>query len=404
MTLSSGIEDRMRPTSLLTPPKPCWGGVAPRPDADVASAVEDLLASWLYARLSDAGSLDRVFCDEVARPVAEFVLRGGKRLRASFAWWGWRAAGGDAEGDDAHAVLQVAAALELLQALALIHDDLMDGSELRRGTPAVHVDYARRHRAEGMRGSADRFGVGGAVLAGDLALVWAEDLLTEARLGQAAYQRVRPPWRAMRTELVAGQYLDLRTQATADLSPDRALHVASLKTAAYTVQHPLAIGAALADAGPDTLCHLRAAGHCAGVAFQLHDDLDGVFGEPADTGKPSGEDVREGKATYLAAVALQLAERRGDSSASRVMRRTFGDPHLSREALREYRRAVVDVGARDAVTAHIETLVTRSVTELSRARLDAHAEHRIADLIRTATGVVRGAANTGPAAGGRARR
>lgn len=377
----------MRPASLLTPQESLCGSKSPHPDVDSAGAVDALLTSWLYGRLAEAESLDRVFCEEVARPAADFVLRGGKRLRASFAWWGWRATGGPAEGPSAGSALHVAASLELLQALALIHDDVMDRSDLRRGAAAVHVDFADRHRAEGMRGSADHFGVAGAILAGDLALVWAEDLLAEARLDPAARERVQPLWRAMRSEMVAGQYLDLRTQACAELLPERALRVAALKTAAYTVQRPLGIGAALAGATEDAQGHLESAARSAGIAFQLRDDLAGVFGDPAKTGKPSGEDVREGKTTYLAAIARQLAERTEDHPALHVLKHALGDPQLTPDGLEEYRQAVIRVGARDAVIEYIETLVMHSMIDLSRARLDPHAEQQLADLFRAATRV-----------------
>jgi geranylgeranyl diphosphate synthase, type I len=377
----------MGSASLLTPQESCRGAGLPNPDADSARAVEGLLTAWLYGRVAEAESLDRVFCEEVARPVADFVLRGGKRLRASFAWWGWRAAGGAGVGPSAHTALHVAASLELLQALALIHDDVMDRSDLRRGAAAVHVEFADRHRAEGMRGCADHFGVAGAVLAGDLALVWAEDLLAEARLDQASRERVRPLWRAMRTEMVAGQYLDLRAQATAELFPDHALRVAALKTAAYTVQRPLGIGAALAGATEETRRHLEAAACSAGIAFQLRDDLAGVFGDPAETGKPAGDDVREGKTTYLAAIAWQLAERTEDHQALHVLRNALGDPQLTPDGLADYRQAVIRLGARDAVSERIETLVMHSMIDLSRARLAPDAEHRLADLFRAATRV-----------------
>ncbi|MDT0378339.1 polyprenyl synthetase family protein [Streptomyces sp. DSM 42041] len=353
--------------------------------------MEALLASWLEDRVVEAASLDEVFCDEVARPVADFVLRGGKRLRASFLWWGWRAAGGPGREPEARGALKAAASLELLQALALIHDDVMDRSETRRGRPALHVDFAARHRGAGMNGSPEVFGTSGAVLAGDLALMWAEDLFAEATRERAAPRGEDVGWRAMRAEMVAGQYLDLRTQAVGAFSPESALRVAALKTAAYTVRRPLGMGAALAGASTHTRRCLEAAGHSAGLAFQLRDDLDGVFGDPAATGKPAGEDVREGKATHLAALAWQRAEAREDHQALEVMRRVFADSHLGAEALQEYRHALVRVGARDAVTERIEALVKHATTELAGARLDSDAAQRLVDLVHAATRVVPGA-------------
>ncbi|EST24944.1 hypothetical protein N566_24755 [Streptomycetaceae bacterium MP113-05] len=374
----------MRPTSLLAPPESGCGVPAAQADTDTARAVEALLASWLGQRLAEAGTLDRLFCDEVARPVAEFVLRGGKRLRARFAWWGWRAAGGPAEGDEAETALKVAASLELLQALALIHDDVMDRSELRRGEAAVHVGFAARHRGAGLTGSAEDFGLGGALLAGDLALVWAEEMFAEAHHPEATAANVRSLWRAMRTEMVAGQYLDLRTQAAAEPSPERALRVAALKSAAYTVERPLGIGAALGSAPAALLRRLEAAARTAGLAFQLRDDLDGVFGDPADTGKPSGEDVREGKHTYLATLALQRARQSGDEEARDTMCRALGDPCLTPAGLDDFRAAVARVGARAAVEERIGTLVRQSMADLSRAHAPEPAAQRLAELVHAA--------------------
>src|SRR5690606_13280545 len=144
-------------------------------------------------------------------------------------------------------------ALELLQACALMHDDVMDGSPLRRGAPAVHVDLARMHRAARMAGAPESFGAAAAVLAGDLALAWADDLLTETALQSPYGTRLHGEWRAMRGEMVAGQYRDLHAQATGEGGVDEAVSIATLKSALYSVERPLALGAALTAAEPQTL-------------------------------------------------------------------------------------------------------------------------------------------------------
>ncbi|MBQ0889793.1 polyprenyl synthetase family protein, partial [Streptomyces sp. RM72] len=237
---------------------------------DAANGVGTVLARVLDERLRHSRAVDPVFARELAGRLATLVERGGKRLRTAFAHCGWRAAGGSG---DAAAVLRTGAALELLQACALVHDDVMDGSVRRRGAPALHVELARSHWAAARHGSAEDFGTSAAVLAGDLALAWADDLLTETALGTPHGRRLHEEWRAMRTEMVAGQYRDLHAQAARSSDVDEALSIATLKSALYTVARPLALGASLAGADEHLLDALRTAGRCAGLAFQLRDDL-----------------------------------------------------------------------------------------------------------------------------------
>ncbi|NEE16970.1 polyprenyl synthetase family protein, partial [Streptomyces sp. SID7499] len=226
-------------------PRPTVAGPAETNHAPLTApgatrAMEAVLERVIQARLRQARDTDAVFALDMADRLAAYVRRGGKRLRTAFVWCGWRAAGGSG---DASAVLRTGAALELLQACALIHDDVMDGSPLRRGAPAMHVDFARGHRAGRTGGSAESFGTSAAVLAGDLALAWADDLLTETALASPHGPRLFEEWRAMRTEMVAGQYRDLRAQASGSSAADEALTIAVLKSARYTVARPLALGA-----------------------------------------------------------------------------------------------------------------------------------------------------------------
>src|SRR3569833_347010 len=171
-----------------------------------------------------------------------FVLTGGNRLRPTFAWWGWRGAGGDPAGPDAEGVLQAVSSLELIQACALLRDDLIDSSDSRRGFPPVHIAGAKLHADQGWLGSPAPFGLATAVLVGALALAWADDMFAAAPLPAATLAAARPAWRAMRTEVLAGQYLDVRTQATGGASVEAALKIGRLKTAAYTVLWLLFLG------------------------------------------------------------------------------------------------------------------------------------------------------------------
>ncbi|MEU9850844.1 polyprenyl synthetase family protein [Streptomyces sp. NPDC047985] len=343
------------------------------------SAVEAVLAQVLDARLREAHRTDAVFAAGVAEPVAAFVRRGGKRLRGAFAWCGWRAAGGSGDATD---VLRTGAALELLQACALVHDDVMDGSALRRGAPALHMDFARRHRAGRMHGSAESFGVSGAVLAGDVALAWADDLFTETALRTPHGSRLTSEWRTMRTEMVAGQYLDLHAQASGSSGVEEALTVAILKSAMYTVARPMALGACLAGAGEGVLSALCAAGRCVGLAFQLRDDLLGAFGDPVLTGKPADEDLRSRKLTYLLAVSHRLAGAAGDRDAAAVLApRTLA--RTGRDVAR-MRAALARTGGRAHVEAKIAELVATGVRQVDAAGADPAVRREFAALVEWA--------------------
>ncbi|HCA88694.1 MAG TPA: geranylgeranyl pyrophosphate synthase [Streptomyces sp.] len=355
------------------------------PDSDTALAVESVLAHYLDRRCREAALASDRFAADVAAVVTDLVFRGGKRIRPAFLWWGWRAGGGPATGERAEAALRAAGALELLQACAIVHDDLMDASPLRRGAASAHVAFAQRHREEKMRGEAQAFGASAAILAGDLALVWADDLWEAADFGARVRHRVREPWRSMRTEMVAGQYLDLYGQGTGADSPEAALHVAYLKSGLYTVERPLHLGAVLAGADPDTIGRLRQVGRQTGLAFQLRDDLLGIFGSPAGTGKPAGEDVREGKCTYLMAVALQRARAEGRTSSERRLRASLGNAALTADDLEDVRVLLTDLGAHAAVQQRIERLVGSALHTLHHERFAGPAAERLAALIRTST-------------------
>jgi geranylgeranyl diphosphate synthase type I len=350
-----------------------------RSDEGLLDAVQSELTAFLDERTVDATAIDPVF-GEAARSLARFVLDGGKRVRPTFAWWGWRGAGRDPDDPAAPAVVRAISALELLQACALIHDDLMDASATRRGKPTVHVEFARRHADAGWRGMPTRFGAAAAILLGDLALAWADDLLRSAGLPVDALTRSSRPWQAMRTEVLGGQFLDVLFQATGDPSSRAALQIDRFKTAAYTVERPLHLGAAIAGAGPDLVGAYRRFGADIGVAFQLRDDLLGVFGDPVVTGKPAGDDLREGKRTLLLAIAEQRAEERGRAAARDVIEAAVGDPELDTEGVERVRALLVELGAVDAVEERIEQLTVSALDALAAAPVAEPAASRLADL------------------------
>ncbi|ASU79546.1 geranylgeranyl pyrophosphate synthase [Actinopolyspora erythraea] len=353
-------------------------------DHDVAEHVSRTLADYLRIRVQECAELDPAI-SEAAEAVSEFVLRGGKRLRPTFAWWGWRAAGRGDRGEEVASMLRAASALELIQTCALIHDDLIDGSDTRRGSPTVHVRFAGTHRDNGYSGDPERFGLAAAVLLGDLALSWADDMLHSAGLAQRALARGLEAWQAMRTEVLAGQYLDMLGQARADESPETALRIDELKSASYTVERPLQFGAQVGGAEADTVSTLRRFGADIGVAFQLRDDLLGVFGDPEITGKPAGDDLREGKRTVLVAEGMLRAGRQHDEAASRLLNSALGDPELTRSRVELVQEALTRLGAVDAVERRIDDLTESAMSALHGGELAEPAATRLEELAITVT-------------------
>ncbi|MGW6443185.1 polyprenyl synthetase family protein [Lentzea sp. NPDC055074] len=348
--------------------------------ADVRSSHADDFRASLDEALHDFLRARQDLAPELAPTLRSMVLAGGKRIRPAFAWWGWRATGGSAGSG---AVVRALVALELLQCCALVHDDVMDRSATRRGKPSVHESFAARHRRERWAASARQYGDSAAILVGDLALAWADDALMTAGLSADALMRAWQPWQAMRTEMILGQHLDLLAVARRDESLEHAVRVAALKTAAYTVERPLHLGAALAGADEETVGCLRAYGYDIGVAFQLRDDLMGVFGDATVTGKPVGEDLREGKRTPLMAIALSLAQ--DNPTAQRLLRHCLEGGAVSDRCVDDVRALLLELGAVSAVEEHIEALASSGLAALGRAVIDEEARRELVRLAGRAT-------------------
>ncbi len=327
---------------------------------------------------------------EVGPDVADLVtpvrllLQGGKRLRAGFAYWGWRAAG--QEDDDG--AIALATSMELFQAAALIHDDVMDDSETRRGRPAMHRALADSHTERGWHGDPERFGAAGAILAGNLCLGWCEDLFSDSGLPPEALTAARPVFERMRGQLMAGQYLDIVTSVRPwrrledDERTARAFHVIRYKSAKYSIEHPLLIGATAGGAGGADLEALSSYGVALGEAFQLRDDVLGVFGDPEVTGKPAGDDLREGKRTVLVARALAGAT----TAQADQLEERLGAPDLAEDEVLDLRRLLVDTGALEQVEADIATGAETARRALAEATgIAAEARETLAELIDVTT-------------------
>src|SRR6516165_2549044 len=302
----------------------------------------------------------------------EDLLAAGKRLRPAFCYWGWRGAG----GPDGPQILAAAAAL------ALVHDDVMDGSDTRRGRPSLHRLFAARHAGQRWRGSPESFGQGAAILMGDLLLSWTDEMYHASGLPPDALRRGRAVLDLMRTEVIAGQYLDLLGQAAGNETMESALRVVEYKSAKYTIERPLHLGAALAGftSGPVPAA-FSAYGLPLGVAFQLRDDILGVFGDPAQTGKPASDDVREGKRTVL----LAIARARAGAAQARVIDERLGDPRLDEAGAAEVQAVITGTGALAACETMIGEHVARALAALGQAPITEEAKTALAELAVAAT-------------------
>ncbi len=330
--------------------------VEPRSLRIIASRVDDRLTDLLAEERRRWSVVD----PDLASPVdtlSAMVLGGGKRLRPAFCHWGFVAAGGDP--DDPRTV-DAGAAFELLQAFALIHDDVMDGSATRRGARTTHLQYADLHDGQRWLGEDRRFGEGVAILIGNMAHVLADRLIREAA------GRPLAVWDELRLELNMGQYLDMVGTARRDTRIDRAHLVARYKSGKYTVERPLHIGADLADRYDELGPVLSEYGDPVGEAFQLRDDLLDVFGDAELIGKPIGGDLREGKPTALLAATVQ----RSAGNGQRQLLDRIGDPTLGPADVAAIAELMESCGAKAAIERAIDELTERAVGAIAHAAID----------------------------------
>lgn len=344
-----------------------WPGTAPFDEwrSSVRHGVLDLLGAFVEPRRSQ---LDDTRVDAAGDILLAFAS-GGKCLRSTFVYLGWLCGGAPGE-----AALRAAASFELLHVFALLQDDVMDGSAQRRGRPSAHLQFAQWHRERGLSGSSERFGESAAILLGDLCLIWSEQMLRESGVGARRLQRAWPRYDTMRTELAVGQFADLTSDVRRMPSLEAVLDVARRKSGNYTVRRPLEIGATMADCDDRALTQLGRYGAAIGEAFQLRDDVLGVFGSPAITGKPAAGDLLERKATSVVVAAHQLADPPTRAELTELMNGHF----LDDDALDRCKALIVATGAvqmieqmiADRVASAREHLDGTSINDPVRAALD----------------------------------
>jgi len=309
-------------------------------------------------------------------PLIDFtqsLLSGGKRFRALFCYWSYVSNLDDSDKNQEITVdspiVGVAAALEMFHAAALVHDDLLDQSDTRRGSPSIHKRFEDLHIRHGYVGSPERFGVAGSVLVGDLMLAWSSEIFGEALLNapnEIAESNCRTEFGKMRFEVMAGQYLDVLEENAAPTRTDgaavaRANRIMLYKTAKYSLEAPLLIGAALAGAKDKSLSSLSEFGIPLGMAFQLRDDILGVFGDPEITGKPAGDDLREGKRTVLIALTLETLP----NSVARIFEELLTSGEIDSDQLEFMRATITDSKALEKTERLISEHSLRSVEALA---------------------------------------
>ena len=313
----------------------------------------------------------------VATAMERFLLDSGKRLRPLFAYIGFLGTGSKPSVE----ILRACAALELVHVCALMHDDVMDASDTRRGAPAIHKEFEALHNEQKFSGSSEQFGISAAILLGDLALVWSAKMLHQSGVDNELMIRSFPMYDEMRVELMAGQFLDIYEQAFASESVERSLKVARFKSGKYTIERPLHFGAALGGANQILFKTYSDYGLPLGEAFQLRDDVLGIFGNPDETGKPAGDDLREGKRTVLLAKTMELA----DEKSKAVIKSALGNPRLTLEDVTAIREIIIGCGALAEVEDLISSLTSSAHSALERGEIEPVAQVALMQLLTIVT-------------------
>ena len=328
------------------------------------------LDRWLEVKREEAAAAGSPETLELIDGVGQLATRGGKRLRPALVYYTYRGCGG-ASDDEA---LPLALSTELLHTYLLIHDDIMDHAEVRRGLPTAHVRFRDAHRSDRLHGDADDFGRSVAILLGDLAQSWAVELASSVSAGRGpASREIVRCFSAMCQEVIGGQYLELLVAQRRAASEEELLRVLRLKSGRYTAERPIQLGALLAGAKPEILEELSRYGAAVGEAFQLQDDLLGMFGDPVSVGKPVDADLREGKYTFL----IHHARRLATPEQLRVLEAALGRPEAGEAETAAALRVLEESGARAAVTAMTDERLRTARASLEAIAPDLHPDGRL---------------------------
>lgn len=328
----------------------------------IHSQINSSLERFLSEQVDRINEID-VYLKPVASSLSDFVRDGGKRFRPIFSYLGYLGAG----GEESDAAIQVSSSLELVHACALIHDDLMDGSDSRRGKPSLHKNFENIHSQSKYLGKPEKFGAAAAILIGDLALSWSDQMIYESDSLSLNLKAALPVFYEMRSELMAGQYLDVLEGVIAKSDTDRSRKIAQYKSGKYSIERPLQFGGSLASANSKILESYSEYGLPLGEAFQLRDDILGIFGKSDVTGKPSGDDIREGKRTLLIAMTLEGCNPVQKSK----IENSLGKSDLSDSEVTSIQEIIVESGALARCEALIESLYARAIQAIQNSDIEA---------------------------------
>ncbi len=342
----------------------------------IREAIDRELVEFTQARAGELHSIDS-HLSLVADALIDFITDGGKRFRPLFAYLGYLGAG----AQPSKSAIKACAALELVHVCALIHDDVMDGSDSRRNKPALHRRFQEFHKKNSYVGEDEKFGVAAAILLGDLALSWSDQMISESGIDHKQAARAAQTFHGMRAELMAGQYLDVLEGALAKSDLERSRKIARYKSGKYSIERPLQFGAALA--GADSKLHqvFSSYGLPLGEAFQLRDDILGVFGDSAVTGKPSGDDIREGKRTVL----MALTSLRLDPAERSKLDSALGSSSLDGAQVAQIQQLVKDSGALAECEELIERLLKEALESLKHPGLNEEVANYLREMAVAAT-------------------
>ena len=355
--------------------------------ARLAELVERRLAGFCDEKREQFHEIDPELAGLIAS--VQRLLTGGKRFRALFAYWAWASVLPDTNDSETQrdrerasiAMIDICASLEMFHAAALVHDDVMDSSDTRRGFPSVHKQFENLHESEMWVGSKDRFGQAVAIIAGDMMLGWSSDLFERGlkTLGDPERaEAARSEFSRMRFEVMAGQYLDVLEENSGpvrkqELAVSRANRVMLYKTAKYSIEAPMLIGAAVAGAEPAIRRGLTAFAIPLGMAFQLRDDVLGVFGDSTKTGKPAGDDLREGKRTILVALSRESL----GSSTLKIFDELLSNRALTQEQITLLQQTIKGCGALERVEYMIDEYGRESLRNLEALSIESYAKAQL---------------------------
>ncbi len=313
--------------------------------ADFRGRLESDLREWLAEKERHATSESQA-AHELTGVLSRFVDRDGKRIRPALLYYTYQACRGQSEDK----AMTMAMAAELLHTYLLIHDDIMDRADTRRGEPAVHVLFSDLHQSWRWSGNSDHFGESVAILVGDLAESYAMELFSSVEVAPEVAVEFRRCFSTMCQEVIIGQYLEMTAGYRRDLGEEELLRVLQMKSGRYSVERPVQLGALLARAPEAMRRELTLYGAKIGEAFQLQDDLLGMFGDAETVGKPVGSDLVEGKFTVLIHHTLsKLSATEGESLLA-----ALGSPGLSDSEVLHFQKLIESSGARQRVEEMIE--------------------------------------------------